>query len=456
MGRFKPYENSCMTAYIKNKIASMPVSDIYKPLLVDIILRRAYEYGLSQSDVILDVETLVRYVRKIEIADINNFMGLHCPKECTIKISKRVFEGNNIDYDEIYEILTHEVYHALARKDNGYDNMSLVNSYTGRVHCALLEAINSKATNRVVNRRNLLEAPYYNPTRDGYNVTAFAVDLIAATYGITERHLIQNAFKGRTFLVNYLANLSGESPNTTASYIDFMEMNLSRIHNVMFPSVETALPNSSKRGKKQIPNEVPHLSREEQIREVAAGMAGIMSATANHMNMWLVNQKRLYPQSAFAIDDQFQFSMSDINYVMDRVLDMYSNQFNYNFAPEVYEAIKRSTPAFMYNETLLNMISFRKNYRLSPEVVHRYEVEDFSDDEWDNWKIAIHIQKFLRLEHDNPRLSKAQALMRKRMGEEMIDFRFVPEPYIPREGAGVGDQQWVIRDRKSRGATEGR
>ena len=42
------------------------------------------------------------------------------------------------------------------------------------------------------------------------------------------------------------------------------------------------------------------------------------------------------------------------------------------------------------------------------------------------------------------------------MGEEMIDFRFVPEPYIPREGAGVGDQQWVIRDRKSRGATEGR
>ena len=452
MGRFKQYEDSYMLPYIRSKVASMSVSDIYKPLLVDILLRRAYEYGLSQADIILDTETLVRYVRKIEIVDLKNCTGLHCPKEYTIKIAKKLFEEPNLDFDEIYEILTHEVYHALARKNNGYDNMHAYNMYTGTIHCSLLEAINSKATNRVVNRRNLLEAPYYNPTKDGYNVTAFAVDLIAATYGITERHLIQNAFKGREFLVNYLANLSGEDVNSTVSYIDFVEMNLSRIHNVMFPPAEDALPKKSRKIKTSQNEKLPQLTERQKIEEIVAGMTGIMSATAIHMNRWLMNQKRLYPHYSRAIDDQFQFSMSDINYIMDRVIKMYSNMFNYNFAPEVYTAIENSTPAFMRNETLLNMIGYNRNFKLSPEVVRRYEIEDFSDDEWDNWKIAIHIQKFLCLEHDNPKVSRAQSILRKSKGEEMIDFRFIPEPLIP--GVGNTDGQWVIRDRKSRSTGE--
>ncbi len=119
MWKIKQYENRRLAAYARMRIATMPVSDIYKPLLVDIILRRAYEYELSDQEACSDIETLIRYVKKIEIFPLKaGTLGVHEPATNTIKLSSEAFKKNPINAEEIYETLTHEVYHALARKNN--------------------------------------------------------------------------------------------------------------------------------------------------------------------------------------------------------------------------------------------------------------------------------------------------------------------------------------------------
>ncbi len=307
--------------------------------------------------------------------------------------------------------------------------MSRVNSYTGAYHSSLIEAINSKATNRVVNRRNLLEAPYYNPTKDDYNFIAFGVDLIAATYGITEKKLIQLAFGGRENLVYSLSRISGEEPNRVGSYIDFIEMNLSSIYEMINPS------------KGQTP-----ISKQNRINIISESMASILYATVNHSNFWLVNQRGLYPQHAREVDNDFQFSMSNIYYIMNRVYQMYSSMFQYDFSRDVPYRASRLGPAYELNGSYCRSIGFSRSNILAQDVVERHRIEDFSEDMWDNWKVTIHINRFLAAEYSNPILSRTQAMLRKARGEEMLDFRYVPMALPLSPGVPPTEQKWVIRD----------
>lgn len=237
----KNYKNNVsLRDYLEYNIKPMGIDDVYKPMLVDILLRRAYEYQLSPKEIQQDVISLWDSLSKIEVKECRNktALGQYNVRRKAISISPKAVEkaryGN--DLRTLYETLTHEVYHALSRDKNGNDRLSpRPNKITGNYNFALKEAIIERASDRTVYDRVGEEtAPYYHPYCQGYSSTTFIVDVLCATYGVSEKDFLKNAIMGRDKLVAFLAPYARESFWETEHFLDQIETSLTRMHNVLY------------------------------------------------------------------------------------------------------------------------------------------------------------------------------------------------------------------------------
>ena len=74
----KFYEDEELKEYFKYCVGKMEVAPVYKRLLVDILMRRAHEYELSEADITQDMRSLSNNLKSIEIKElpsIFNSMG---------------------------------------------------------------------------------------------------------------------------------------------------------------------------------------------------------------------------------------------------------------------------------------------------------------------------------------------------------------------------------------------
>ena len=237
----KNYKNNVsLISYLEYNIKPMEIGEVYKPMLIDILARRAYEYQLTPEEVRQDVVSLWESLSKIDVKECKNkkTLGQYSVKRKAISISPKVVENakNNDDLRILYETLTHEVYHALSRDKHGNDRLSpRPNKITGHYNFALKEAIIERAADRTVyDRAGESSAPYYHPYSQGYSSTTFIVDVLCATYGVSEKEFLRNAIMGRDRLAQFLAPHGRESVWETEHFLDEIEISLTRMHNVLY------------------------------------------------------------------------------------------------------------------------------------------------------------------------------------------------------------------------------
>lgn len=236
--------------YFEFYIKQMSVDEIYHPLLVDILMRRTYEYNLQSDDIQQDVTSLVNNLDEIIVGEMpegyESAAGLYMGADKKILLDEGFVERYKKagDYQTLYEVLTHEVYHALSRDEYGFDRLASQNSLTGYYNSTLLEAIVEKSADRTVFSRNSKDrnAPYYHQNYFGYSDITFITDALEASYGVTEKFFLKNAILGRNRLAKVLDIISKQPPGTASEFLDGIEVNFALLHKNFYSKDENKNP----------------------------------------------------------------------------------------------------------------------------------------------------------------------------------------------------------------------
>lgn len=236
------YQNPNLIRYFEKYVSQMEVDTNFKPLLVDILLRRAFEFSLTPQEITQDMSSLLNSLKKFEIAKMpkkhEGALGLYIPKERKILINedfaRQALKDGKRGINNLYVTLTHEVYHALARDENGKDRLGSKNRFNGKYNHALLETIVETAADRTVMSRTEKDRFKFRKETNGYPEMTFVVPALAATYGVSEREFLKHAILGREKLVNFLSSYTKESENKVAMFLDGVELNLSKMHEALY------------------------------------------------------------------------------------------------------------------------------------------------------------------------------------------------------------------------------
>lgn len=241
--------NQRIKKMLEVNIEKMGISDSFKPLLIEVMLRRASEFNFNAQEINSDIESLINNLDEISIdpmpARHSGAAGVYFLREKEIVISEEYVKKAKTpnDFETLYEIFTHEVFHALARDKFGNDKISGVNKYTKEYYGSLEEAIVEKAADRCVFGRNGGE-PFYHQNQFGYRDITYITDIIEAAYGVPELAFLRHAIQGRKNVAEFLADVSGERPEDTLDFFDRVELNYSVMHDTLYsknlPSQEIA------------------------------------------------------------------------------------------------------------------------------------------------------------------------------------------------------------------------
>lgn len=328
----KFYEDTELRLFLNKWVGKMEVKNVYKPLLVDILMRRAFEFELSPEDISQDMQSLMDNLKCIEIKTLpkkfNTMGGVYNSATKTITLNARILDQlTQRRYDpKFYEILTHEVYHALSRDEKGNDRLSNINSYTGRYNHSLLEVIVEKAADRCVYPRRGEAAPYFNQNAYGYSDITFMTDALAATYGVTEKEFLKNAIMGRNRLINFLASRGNEPRKETAKFLDTIEANFEQLHAALYPIKILS--------RKESPEEF-----EAKIRTIKSSMANIYNWCESKFAGRIENTPLGGIREAERFENEVKFNHNRLTFVMEDALYRFSGKYN---RPDILNDVSRA------------------------------------------------------------------------------------------------------------------
>ena len=85
------YNNQEVDEKIMAAVDALSIDDEFKPLVAEVVVRRAYEYKLSMKEIDRDLSHLKNNLKSIEIGDMpekyKNASGLYTPSEKKITLS---------------------------------------------------------------------------------------------------------------------------------------------------------------------------------------------------------------------------------------------------------------------------------------------------------------------------------------------------------------------------------
>jgi len=215
----KEYYNEQKANYIYKKLSSTEIDKVYLPLVVDIMLRRQFEFDLSDELLDRDIATFKKNVKKIEAKPLGeNVGGEFAQAFKEIRLNDLLFQDENIDFEQIYETLAHECFHAMSFEKKEKDYKDDRTFYAGKVidKTGAMEAFTECEADSIVYTRQYDETDkrVYLTHTSGYPQLTPYIDLISATFGVTKNELLSAAVKGQT----YLDNLLNKSINKTYEF----------------------------------------------------------------------------------------------------------------------------------------------------------------------------------------------------------------------------------------------
>ncbi len=235
-------KNKKLNEYFEFYIKQMGIDEKFTPLLVDVMLRRTIEFDLNPNEIAQEMTSLMNNLTAIEIGKMpkncENAAGIYSYADKKIVISEDyVRNAKSVnDFEILYEIFTHETYHALARNQYGQSKISTNHAIDGSTYMSLEEAIVEKAADRCIFSRKWSEdySPFFHQNEFGYSDITYITDVIEAAYGVSEKAFLRNALKGRENLCNFLSSISGEKIEETKYFLNSIEVNYSRLHKALY------------------------------------------------------------------------------------------------------------------------------------------------------------------------------------------------------------------------------
>ncbi len=333
----RKYESKKLKKYFEKYVKQLTVEDKYKPMLVDILMRRADTFDLSNDEIRQDVVSLIYNLDSIVVGqmpqEFETAWGIYTPWDKEVTISESLMDTEQ-DTAKIYQTITHEIYHALARDKNGNDRMAGYNSITGEYNSALLEAIVEKSSYRAVFGNDRQDNVYYNKCARGYSDITFIVDVLEATYGVSEKEFLKNGIMGREKLAEFLAERSGETPESAYTFLDSIEANYALVHHSLYPL------------------EDQQISPYQRSLNLENGLTGIYNLCESKMAERIANSR--YEITSFEdidnLNDELRYDHNKLTAVMNERLDYFSRRYNHSLMKNVYNRV-----AFNRYDTVLRV-----------------------------------------------------------------------------------------------------
>ena len=214
--QYKQYQNEKILALIKSKIPQDKYGD-FTELVYEIILRRAYTFDLTEETISQEIDTLLANCETIQFStnfDNDTTVGHIILSKKLLEINGEYFEKKP-DFEKMYEVLTHEVYHAMSAhktdKNKTYTGLQFFDEKGTKCGRALNEAFNEYAADMASYGGNrVIEENYYRRTY-GYPGITYIVPILAAAVGVTEKEIVKHGITSRDDLMEFMLSKIPES-----------------------------------------------------------------------------------------------------------------------------------------------------------------------------------------------------------------------------------------------------
>lgn len=241
--------------YIENKLNETKINSVFKPIVIDIILRRRYEYQLDDKYFHRDVESFISNVKDIYLKKLpENVGGRFYPQKKCIIINQNDFKEKIHDeqgMEILLKIICHECVHAMNYDENGKDR-------TFPESKGMYEAFTEKEAVRIVPNRNLGDSGLY------IYITEY-VDAIAAAFGVKEKEQLSAAIKGRQELFELL-NSNIKDENISKKIYKDIELKIDSVFKEFYKDNKGVMQNLDKMNFEEIWNSLNDIYRDmEQV-----------------------------------------------------------------------------------------------------------------------------------------------------------------------------------------------
>lgn len=320
---YKKYrENEAKVNFIRERIEKLNIVDDYKVFVVDLLLRKAYEYDLSDEEIEEDISILRDSLQDIcvRVPPPEAIRTVACYIQDFIKIiiNEKSLERLPI---ELYSIFAHELYHALTVDQSRQHKFYWINSITGKPTNALNEIIVECSSARTIRETGISkENPYYSNYTLGYNKTTFAIAMMSAVYGVKERDFLKYALRGEQELKEFLCrkeytdcggdinSLSNQSLLKHTKFLERIDANIAMMHNAMY-EFETPQKMNKKEQEKIV---------KEKQNAIVDGFLGISRNCAEMFKERVESCK-----NDKELNDNLKFSFNQMYFILESVINEY-------------------------------------------------------------------------------------------------------------------------------------
>ena len=226
----KEYYDENKANYIREKLSTTHIDQIYWPIITDVILRRQFEFKLDENRFIKDVDNFITNVDSIEIGRPKGiYDGLMDYTARKMYLSPKLFDDKKMKYpnnerrnEVIYDTFAHECTHAM----NDHGNTDFLDR--GIVEIFTACEANLLTVNKPERSNHFLEYTY--GTYGYTNYTPY-IDVIMNTFDIDKKELLNVARDENINLHAFLDNRINEhaEPEDLGMYSTDMSTSLTRI-----------------------------------------------------------------------------------------------------------------------------------------------------------------------------------------------------------------------------------
>lgn len=429
----------------------------FKPILDEIIQRRAFEFNLPINQVRIEIGYMVANINKIRFADAEEFSsptvaGVYKSEQKEICINREsiansekyytmlvdgIFEGKRAEETikqatgrDLFETLAHEVFHAITDFGNGIIGISHNYTWPGGMQSIegvhLNEVITESAATRIVkNKRNEDMNQGFSKTL-GYEHLTFITNMLANAIGVSEKELLKAGITNREEFLNlYYSKFQGDDRKAAFNV-------LRSIENSIFYAVRTwkNVPNDTSHQAEHIGNLYNNLYRlaylqvlsesksitPEYVGEVFYRFQKMTSIMVNSTNYFLQNgfiSREDIPTIAEKIDDfrdKFHKQALDLNDVYKNKVPMGTDEYKYAQKGELGFYLKYFEPERFPEYEARDFQTRDLEIINSPEVGYVKYLEKLREDdftqtvEWDKRIYMNCYSLYQQRQNDSPKI----------------------------------------------------
>ena len=362
----KPYYNQAIEAELIQIIPYKKYKE-FSMLLRDIFHRRAYEFGLSDQEILAEARNFVKNVDTIEFAPKEemgreSYMGVYFSSNKAIKLNQDYYmkqednRNTSVFSLSMYSTLVHEVYHAINdySSDRGFMGLSYFDpSKEMWVGCALNEVFTETAANRASYGKKIEDADKFRSETDGYGDITFSTNLLAAALGVTEKDILKAGIQHRGKLEEIVKSQFLMNPKfgnrAWDYYVGNFEQALDTIYNVGYKEEEST-------------------PKEQDMKKslIISGLTALFDTTYRLANFQIGQELQdVSHELADSVDHRFR----KIEKIMTDTMKAYSAR--YNFSKEeinaVYNAVNEARMGLGNRVVAINLISRERGKITDPK-----------------------------------------------------------------------------------------